>query len=83
MFSDGTCVRDYIHILDLAGGHLNALDALSDGSAPKTFSNVPESGVSFKAYNLGRGRGQSVMDIVAAMTKATGHKFKTVVVSRR
>lgn len=82
-FSDGTCVRDYIHILDLAGGHLNALEALSDRSAPRTFRSVPEAEVNFKAYNLGKGRGQSVLDIVAAMTKATGHEYKTEVVGRR
>lgn len=70
-------------MLDLANGHLNALDALSEESAPRTFSNVPERDVSFKAYNLGKGRGHSVLDIVAAMTKVTGRTFKTEVVGRR
>lgn len=62
---------------------MNALDALSDESSPKTFGNVPEPNVNFKGYNLGKGRGQSVLDIVAAMTKATGHEFKTEVIGRR
>ncbi|KAF8323791.1 UDP-glucose 4-epimerase [Clavulina sp. PMI_390] len=80
---DGTCVRDYIHILDLAGGHLNALDGISDESAPKTFGNVPEPNVNYKGYNLGKGRGQSVLDIVAAMKKASGFDYKTEIVGRR
>lgn len=39
VFSDGTCVRDYIHVMDLAGGHLNALDALVNDS---TFANCED-----------------------------------------
>jgi len=69
---DGTCVRDYIHVLDLAAGHVLALEALSDSGAP-----------AFRAYNLGKGRGQSVLEITEAMRKATGVNFKTVVVGRR
>lgn len=81
--SDGTCVRDYIHIMDLAGGHLNALDAISDESLSKTFGNAPELDVNFKGYNLGKGRGQSVFDIVAAMTRASGYEYKTEIIGRR
>ncbi|KAF9511032.1 hypothetical protein BS47DRAFT_1347190 [Hydnum rufescens UP504] len=80
---DGTCVRDYIHILDLAAGHVLALDALSDENVCKTFGNVPEPHVHFKAYNLGKGRGQSVLEIVHAMTAVSGHEFKTEVIGRR
>ena len=77
---DGTCVRDYIHVLDLAAGHLRALDALADGST--AFDNCPTR-AKFKAYNLGKGQGQSVYQIVEAMRKASGFDFKTVVVGRR
>ena len=80
---DGTCVRDYIHILDLAAGHLLALDALSDKAVSKTFGNVSEPNVHFKAYNLGKGRGQSVLEIVHAMSVVSGHEFETEVIGRR
>ena len=80
---DGTCVRDYIHVLDLAAGHLLALEALSERSFQKTFGNVPEPNVNYKAYNLGKGRGQSVFEIVNAMTKASGYHFETDIVGRR
>jgi len=80
---DGTCVRDYIHVLDLAAGHLLALEALSERSFQKTFGNVREPNVNYKAYNLGKGRGQSVFEIVNAMTKASGYHFETDIVGRR
>jgi len=77
---DGTCVRDYIHVLDLASGHVLALDALSPDS--KIFPTDPAT-PKFKAYNLGKGRGQSVLEITEAMRKATGVNFKTKVIGRR
>ena len=77
---DGTCVRDYLHVMDLAKGHLIALDALAQES--KVFDNCPDE-ARYKAYNLGRGRGFSVMQIVEAMRKASGFQFKHSVVGRR
>jgi UDP-glucose 4-epimerase len=66
--------------MDLASGHLLALDALD--SASKIFENCP--GVArYKGYNLGKGRGQSVLEIVEAMRKATGFDFKTQIIGRR
>lgn len=70
---DGTCVRDYIHVLDLASGHVLALDALDSPNDPRAF----------RAYNLGKGRGQSVLDMVEAMRKASGCEYETVIVGRR
>ena len=58
---DGTGVRDYIHIVDLADGHVKALDKLSQGSI-----------IGFVAYNLGTGIGFSVLDMVNAFSKASG-----------
>lgn len=56
---DGTCIRDYIHVSDLARAHLCALDHLDNGGA-----NV--------ALNLGTGRGASIFDVVAAVERVTG-----------
>jgi UDP-glucose 4-epimerase len=67
---DGTGIRDYIHVVDLALGHLKALDKLS--SHPGTV-----------AYNLGTGRGYSVLDVVAAFEKACGHEIPYRIGPRR
>jgi len=75
---DGTCVRDYLHVMDLAHGHLLSLDALGPDS--KIFQG---SDVHYKAYNLGKGKGMSVMNIVEAMRKATGVNYKWEVIGRR
>lgn len=77
---DGTCVRDYLHVLDLASGHLLALDALEPSS--NVFDNCPDE-ARYKAYNLGKGRGMSVLQIVDAMRKATGFDYKYEVIGRR
>ncbi|KAI6133645.1 THO complex subunit 1 transcription elongation factor-domain-containing protein [Pisolithus croceorrhizus] len=77
---DGTCVRDYLHVLDLASGHLLALDALSLEST--IFDNCPNE-ARYKAYNLGKGRGMSVLQIVEAMRKATGFSYKYEIIGRR
>ena len=78
--SDGTCVRDYLHVLDLAKGHLLALDGLAPES--KIFDDCPTE-ARYKAYNLGRGKGMSVLQIIEAMRKATGFDFKYEIVGRR
>ena len=56
---DGTCIRDYIHVADLADAHLAALDALASGDAGGTL-------------NLGTGTGSSVREVIAAVEAATG-----------
>ncbi|KAK0246498.1 THO complex subunit 1 transcription elongation factor-domain-containing protein [Armillaria nabsnona] len=76
---DGTCVRDYLHVLDLASGHLLALDALNGNS--QVFHDRPNA--RFKAYNLGKGRGMSVLEIVEAMRAATGFNYQTEIIGRR
>ncbi|KAJ3478086.1 hypothetical protein NLI96_g10011 [Meripilus lineatus] len=77
---DGTCVRDYLHVLDLARGHLLALDALAPDS--HVFDNCPTE-ARYKAYNLGKGKGLSVLQIVEAMRKATGYDYKYEIIGRR
>ncbi|KAL1682928.1 hypothetical protein EV122DRAFT_258836 [Schizophyllum commune] len=78
---DGTCVRDYLHVVDLAAGHQLALDALSDSDNSKVFP--PGTDNYYKAYNLGRGQGVSVLQMVEAMRNATGCDYKVEIVGRR
>jgi len=68
---DGTAIRDYIHILDLANGHLQALNYLR--------SQKP--GV--KAWNLGTGKGSTVFEMVKAFSAAVGHDLPYEVAPRR
>jgi len=67
---DGTCVRDYVHVLDLADAHLRALRALMDG-APGG------------AYNLGTGRGRSVLEVLDAVGRVTGLTVPVIDAPRR
>lgn len=67
---DGTGVRDYIHVVDLAKGHLKALKRA-------------EKVTGVEAFNLGTGTGYSVLDIVKNFEKATGQKVKYEIVARR
>lgn len=67
---DGTGVRDYIHVVDLAEGHLKALQALQGSSG-------------VRAFNLGTGRGYSVLEIVRAFESATGCAIPCRMVERR
>ncbi|XP_073299476.1 UDP-glucose 4-epimerase GEPI48-like [Primulina huaijiensis] len=69
--NDGTGVRDYIHVVDLADGHISALNKLSDTS------------VGCEVYNLGTGKGTSVLEMVAAFEKASGKKIPLVMADRR
>lgn len=73
-------MRDYIHVIDLASGHLLALDALAPEST--IFQNNPDD-ARYKAYNLGKGKPFSVLQILEAMRKATGFDYKYEVIGRR
>jgi UDP-glucose 4-epimerase len=72
---DGTCVRDYIHVSDLADAHLLALEAL--GSADKS-----ENG-SRLVYNLGNGHGFSVLEVIESARRVTGHPIPAELHPRR
>jgi UDP-glucose 4-epimerase len=65
---DGTCVRDYIHVVDLAEAHILALGAIDGGS---------------RKYNLGNGRGFSVKEVIDTAREVTGHPIPAVVGPRR
>lgn len=67
---DGTCVRDYIHVVDLASAHLLALKHLLDGGESRQ-------------YNLGNGKGFSVREVINAVKKVTEKEFSVVEVERR
>ena len=67
---DGTCVRDYIHVTDLAEAHILALKSLREGA-------------SSTVYNLGNGEGFSVKQMVEAARRVTGHPIPAVVCPRR
>ena len=67
---DGTCIRDYVHVVDLAKGHVLALKKLSD---------TPD----VRIYNLGTGIGYSVLQVLAAYEKACGKKLPFEIVARR
>ena len=65
---DGTCIRDYVHVIDLAQAHILALRALDGGS---------------RTYNLGNGRGFSIQELINVAREITGHPIPTKVVARR
>lgn len=67
---DGTGIRDYIHVVDLALGHLKALDKLASNPGMVT-------------YNLGTGRGYSVLEVISAFEKACGKTIPYEVIERR
>ncbi len=67
---DGTCVRDYIHVSDLAGAHALALDYLRNGS-------------SSTAINLGNGQGYSVLEVINAARDVTGREIPIEIEGRR
>lgn len=67
---DGTCIRDYIHVNDLAEAHILALEYLLNGGTSDSF-------------NLGSGAGYSVKEVVDAVQKTTGKTIKTMTVARR
>lgn len=67
---DGTCIRDYIHVNDLAQAHINAME--------KLLTNSPSS-----CYNLGNGQGFSVRQVISAVERVTGMKVRAIEGDRR
>ena len=70
---DGTAVRDYIHVVDLAIAHVIAVERLVEGMNKK----------SFEIFNLGTGKGFSVLDVIKSFEKTTGEKLNYVITDRR
>jgi UDP-glucose 4-epimerase len=67
---DGTCVRDYIHVSDLAQAHILAVEHLMAGGSSDQF-------------NVGTGRGHSVLEVIRAVEEVTGRKVPYVIGARR
>ena len=67
---DGTCIRDYIHVVDLAKAHLCAVRKITDSTG-------------IEAYNIGNGKGYSVLDIIRAFEKVSGSPLNYVIGDRR
>ena len=67
---DGTCIRDYIHVIDLANAHIKALNYLREGNE----SNI---------FNLGSGNGFTVKEMIEAAKEATGEEIKVAIGERR
>lgn len=68
---DGTCIRDYIHVTDLAAAHIKGVEALLDGSKQA------------ETYNLGNGVGYSVKEVIQTCENVTGKKANVVLADRR
>jgi UDP-glucose 4-epimerase len=67
---DGTCIRDYVHVVDLADAHMKALNYLRQGNSSDIF-------------NLGSGNGFSVKEMIDSAKKATGQDIKVIIGKRR
>ncbi len=70
---DGTCIRDYIHVVDLAKAHVAALQRLLEG---KNESN-------YEVFNLGTGKGSSVLEVIHSFERVSGEKLNYKIVGRR
>ncbi len=71
--SDGTCIRDYIHVMDLAKAHVAALKKLLDDTSEKNYD----------VFNLGTGKGNSVLEVIESFERSTGKKLSYKIVDRR
>lgn len=69
--TDGSCVRDYVHVLDLAEAHLSALDYLDSDDRP------------YDVFNVGTGAGSSVFEVLAEIRKVSGLDFEIDIAERR
>jgi UDP-glucose 4-epimerase len=71
--SDGTCIRDYIHVVDLAKAHVVALQRLLEG----------KNNENYEVFNVGTGTGSSVMEVIHSFERVSGKKLNYKIVGRR
>lgn len=70
---DGTCIRDYIYVVDLAKAHVQALQRLLEGKNPENY----------EVFNLGTGTGSSVLEVIESFERVSGQKLNYKIVDRR
>ncbi len=70
---DGTCIRDYIHVVDLAKAHVVALERLLGGKNQENY----------EVFNVGTGKGSSVLEVIKSFEKVSGQKLNYKIVDRR
>ena len=70
---DGTCIRDYIHVVDLAKAHVVALQRLLEG----------KNNTNYEVFNLGTGTGSSVLEVINSFERVSGEKLNYKIVNRR
>lgn len=70
---DGSCVRDYIHVVDLAKAHVAAIKRMEEG----------KSATNYEVFNIGTGKGTTVLEIINAFEKSTGEKVNYIIGPRR
>lgn len=70
---DGTCIRDYIHVVDLAKAHVVALQRLMEGKNKENY----------EVFNVGTGTGSSVLEVIESFERVTGRKLNYKIVARR
>ena len=80
---DGTCIRDYIHVMDLAGAHVAAINRLFSNSEKPSIETGDPSTSNFEVFNIGTGKGYTVLEVIAAFEAATGEKVPHIIGPRR
>lgn len=80
---DGTCIRDYIHVMDLAEAHVAAIDRLYDDQRITPLQLGDPSMNQFEVFNIGTGVGYSVLDVIEAFEATTGEKVNYTIGERR
>ena len=70
---DGTCIRDYIHVVDLAQAHVVALQRLIEGKNTENY----------EVFNIGTGKGSSVLEVIESFERVSGKKLNYQIVGRR
>ena len=70
---DGTCIRDYIHVVDLAQAHVVALQRLIEGKNTENY----------EVFNIGTGKGSSVLEVIQSFERVSGKKLNYQIVGRR
>ena len=80
---DGTGIRDYIHVVDLARGHIAALDWLFNSGEEAGAQGASRKRCGVEIFNLGTGKGSSVLDVIHAYSDACGRELSYKVLPRR